>query len=165
MTDHNNNHGAHEAGVDFDRRDAKSGLIAIASGSVLVLLVGMIIGIYWLYTVAYEKVEFDQYTGVASKELLAIREREEEHLHKYSYVDKEHGVVRIPIEQAMEMVAAEYAEGKLGYNMKSYAVKEEPLGGAAGASSATAPASSATAPNGAAASAAKAEEKEAAAKH
>jgi len=142
MTEHHENqHGA--AGVDFDRREARSGLIAIVSGSILLMLVGMIVGVYWLYTVMYEKVEYDQYSGVASKELLAIREREEEHLHKYSYVDKEKGVVRIPIDKAMELVAAEFAEGKVTYNTATYAVKDEPLGGAAGATAAPAPAAAA----------------------
>jgi hypothetical protein len=119
-------------GVDYDRHDARSGIIAAVSISILVLLVVMIVGVYWLYTVAYEKVEYDQYTGVASKELQAIQAREDEQLHKYAYIDKEKGVIRLPIDRAMAIVEAEYAEGKAGYNTKSYPVKVELPGGAAG---------------------------------
>lgn len=139
-------------GVDYDRHDAKAGLIALVSGAVLAVLIAMIIGIYWLYTVAYERVEFDQYTGVASKELQAIHEREEEQLHHYSYIDKEKGVVRIPIDRAMDLVAADFAEGKVGYNTTSYPVKVELPGGAAGGANAPAPgaAPAGSAPAGAA---------------
>lgn len=119
-------------GVDYDRRDAKSGLIAAVSVSILGLLVVFIVGIYWLYVVAYEKVDQEVYSGAPSKELQAIHDREDENLHRYSFIDKERGVVRIPIDKAMEIVAAEFAEGKVNYNTKSYAVKQELPGGAAG---------------------------------
>jgi hypothetical protein len=126
-------------GVDYDRHDARSGVIAAVSVSILVLLVVMIVGVYWLYTVAYEKVEYDQYTGVASKELQAIQAREDEQLHKYAYIDKEKGVVRLPIDRAMAIVEAEYAEGRTAYNTKSYPVKVELPGGAAGGANPPAP--------------------------
>jgi len=116
----------------FDRHEPKSGLIAIVSGSVIVLLVAMIIGVYWLYVVAYEKIEYDQYTGVASKDLLAIQEREDEHLHKYSYIDKEKGIVRLPIDRAMELLVTEVQAGRVPYNTTAYPAKPEPPGGAAG---------------------------------
>ena len=120
-------------GTDFDRHEPKSGAIAIISASVVVVLVVMIVGIYWLYTVAYEKVEFDQYSGVSSAELQAVHDREDEQLHRYSYINKEQGVVRMPIDRAIEIVDAEFADGgKVAYNTKSYPVKVELPGGAAG---------------------------------
>ena len=119
-------------GVDYDRRDAKRGIIAAVSVSILGLLVVFIVGIYWLYVVAYERVDQEVYSGVPSKELQAIHDREDENLHRYSFIDKERGVIRIPIDRAMEIVAAEFAEGKVNYNTKSYAVKQELPGGAAG---------------------------------
>ena len=120
-------------GTDFDRHEPKSGAIAIISASVVVVLVVMIVGIYWLYTVAYEKVEFDQYSGVSSAELQAVHDREDEQLHRYSYINKEQGVVRMPIDRAIEIVDAEFKDGaKVSYNTKSYAVKVELPGGAAG---------------------------------
>ncbi|MBE7544947.1 MAG: hypothetical protein M9913_00340 [Bryobacteraceae bacterium] len=116
----------------FDRHEPKSGLIALVSGSVIVVLVGMIVGVYWLYMVAYEKVEFEQYSGVASKDLQAIQEREDAHLYKYSYIDKEKGLVRLPIDRAMELLVAETEAGKVFYNTTAYPAKPEPPGGAAG---------------------------------
>lgn len=120
-------------GTDFDRHEPKSGVIAIVTASVVAVLVVMIVGIYWLYTVAYEKVEFEQYSGVSSTELQAVHDREEEHLHRYSYINKEQGVVRLPIDRAIEIVDAEFKDGgKVGYVTKSYPVKVELPGGAAG---------------------------------
>ena len=134
-------------GTDFDRHEPRSGAIAIVSATVVVVLVVMIVGIYWLYTVAYEKVEFDQYSGVSSAELQAVHDREEEQLHRYSYIQKEQGVVRLPIDRAIEIVAAEFNDGgKVGYNTKSYPVKVELPGGAAGGANPPAPAAGAPAP-------------------
>src|SRR3974377_904491 len=105
-----------QSGVDFDRRDPKSGLIALVSLTTVILLTVFCAGVYWLYTVYYEQVEFNQYTGVASKELIAIHEREDEQLHKYGYINKERGIVRLPVERAMELVELEAKQGKLGWN-------------------------------------------------
>jgi len=127
-------------GIDYDHRDARAGLIAAVSGAILVLLVTMIVGVYWLYVVTYEKIDQQVYSGAPSKELLAIRDREEENLHRYSFIDKEKGVVRIPIDKAMEILAAEYAAGAVSYNTKTYPAKPEPPGGAAGGDGAAAPA-------------------------
>lgn len=120
--------------VDFDRRDPKAGLIAIISLVTVLVLTVFCSGIYWLYTVYYEQVEFNQFTGVASKELIAIHEREEEQLHKYGYINKERGIVRLPVERAMEVVAMEAKQGKVGWNTKTYPAKPELPGGAAGMS-------------------------------
>ena len=122
------------ASVDYDRHEARSGVVVAVTASVLIVLVVFVAGIYWLYTVSYEQVEFQQYTGVSSAELQAIHDREDEHLHLYTYVDKEKGVVRIPIDRAIDIVAREFAAGTVSYNTKSYPVKEEAPGGAAGSS-------------------------------
>lgn len=120
-------------GTDFDRHEPKSGVIAIVTASVVVLLAVGVVAIYWMYTLAYEKVEFEQYSGVSSAELQAVHDREEEQLHRYSYINKEGGVVRLPIDRAIEIVDAEFRDGgKVAYNTKSYAVKVELPGGAAG---------------------------------
>lgn len=116
----------------FDRHEPKSGLIALVSGAVIMLLLGMIAGVYWLYVVSYERIEYQQYTGVESQDLLAIHQREDEHLYKYSYIDKEKGVVRLPIERAMELLVSEVSSGRTPYNTSAYPAKPEPPGGAAG---------------------------------
>ena len=121
-----------QSGVDFDRRDPKSGLIALISVTTVIILTAFCGGIYWLYVVYNQQVEFNQFTGVASKELIAIHEREDEQLHKYSYIDKGRGIVRLPVERAMEVVELEAKQGKFNWNTKTYPVQPELPGGAAG---------------------------------
>jgi hypothetical protein len=119
------------ADVDFDRRDAKSGLIAVVSIVTILVLAVFVIGVSWFYTVTLEQVEQAQFTGVASKELIAIREREDEQLHKYGYINKERGIVRLPVERAMQLVEEEAKAGKAGWNTKAYPAQIELPGGAA----------------------------------
>ncbi len=118
--------------VDFDRRDAKPGRIALISSLTILFLIVAVIGVYWFYVVSFEQVEHDQYSGVASKELIAIHEREDEQLHKYGYINKEKGIVRLPVERALELVEAEARLGKVSWNTKTYPAKPELPGGAAG---------------------------------
>jgi hypothetical protein len=116
--------------VDYDRHEAASGRLALIGLTALLTIIVFVVSIYWLYTVTYDKVEYDQYAGVTSKELLDIRERENEQLHKFGYINKEKGVVRLSLERAMELVAGEAAQGRVTWNTRTYAAQPEPDGGA-----------------------------------
>lgn len=120
----------HQTEIAFDRRDAKTSVLTIISVSVIGVLALMIIGVYFLYVWAYESQDQAVYSGVSSQELQAIHTREEEVLHRYAFIDKEKGVVRIPIDRAMEIVAADAAADKVFYNTTTYAAKQESPGGA-----------------------------------
>jgi len=121
-----------QTAVDFDRRDPKAGLIAVISLTTVILLAALCTAVYWFYTVYYEQVEFSQYTGVTSKELIAIHEREDEQLHKYGYINRERGIVRLSVERAMELVELEAKRGQFSWNRKTYPARPEQPGGAAG---------------------------------
>ncbi len=118
--------------VDFDHRNAKAGPIAIVSLVSILVLVVFVVGVYWFYTVTYEQVEQDQYSGVPSKELIAIREREDEQLHRYGYINRDKGIVRLPVERAMQIVEQEAKLGRVSWNTKTYPAQPELPGGAAG---------------------------------
>jgi hypothetical protein len=60
-----------------------------------------------------------------SAQLNDLHARETEQLTKYSYIDKDSGLVRIPVDRAMELFAQEAAGGKLFYPGKPYAPKPE----------------------------------------
>jgi hypothetical protein len=121
-----------QTAVDFDHRDPKAGVIVVIAFTTVIILAALCIGVYWFYTVSYEQVEFTQYTGVASKELIAIHEREDEQLHKYGYIDKQRGIVRLSVERAMELVELEAKHGQFSWNTKTYPAQPELPGGAAG---------------------------------
>jgi hypothetical protein len=146
MADENNQIHIPNAEEGYDRREARAGLVAIVTGATMLLLLIFVVGIYWFYQVYSEAIDQQQYSGVSSKELIAIREREDAHLYKYAPLDKTKGTYRIPIDRAIDLVAGEFAQGKVFYNTATYAAKPEPVGGA------SAPAlASAAAPAGAAA--------------
>ena len=120
------------AQVDYDRRDAKSSSLAIIGLVSIFVIVAFVVGIYYFYTITYEQTQYDQYSGVASTELTAIHEREDEQLHKFGYINKEAGLVRLSVERAMQLVEADAIAGKVAWNTASYPAKAEPEGGAAG---------------------------------
>ena len=119
-------------GVGFDARDADAGSLAIVTISTVLVVIGFVVGIYWFFTVSIEQVEYDQNYSVASKELIAIHDREDEQLHKYGYIDKSKGIVRLPVERAMQVIETEAAEGKPGWNTKTCEAKPELPGGSRG---------------------------------
>ncbi len=131
MAEENNQVHIPNAAEGYDRHEARAGLVAVVTGATVLVLAVFVVGIYWFYQVSYEAIDQQQYSGVSSKELIAIREREDAHLYKYAPLDKQKGTYRIPIDRAIDIVAGEYAHGKVFYNTVTYAVKPEPPGGAA----------------------------------
>ncbi len=148
MADENNQVQTPTAEQGYDRHEPHAGMVAIVSGVTVLVLVVFIVGIYWLNQVSFEAIDQQQYSGVASKELIAIREREDAHLYKYATLDKAKGTYRIPIDRAIDLVSSEFAQGKVFYNTVTYPVKPEPPGGAAAPAQASAAAPvAAPAPN------------------
>ena len=71
-----------------------------------------------------------------SEELKAIRAREHSQLNTYGYIDRGKGVVQIPLNRAMELLASEAAAGKLKYSLAPTPVKKVEETAAAPAASA-----------------------------
>ncbi len=111
--------------LGYDRHPASARILAIIGFSTVALLVAIIVGVWVLYVLAEQKVEEEHVGKVYSDELRAIHTREEEQLNHYGFVDKEHGIVRLPIDRSMELLAQEYAQGKTGYNTKTYPLRPE----------------------------------------
>jgi hypothetical protein len=68
----------------------------------------------------YEKV-----LAPPSEQLKALHYREDWFLTHYSFTDKKTGVVRIPLDKAMDAFVKEAAEGKLFYPAKNTLPKKE----------------------------------------
>ena len=84
-----------------------TGLIAVAVvGGLLALLLGAIaLGQYARFAM---QDELDRKVLTRpSPELSALREREAAHLGTYQWVDKKSGVLRIPVDRALELTLAE----------------------------------------------------------
>ena len=134
-------------GTQFDDSQPRSGRIfagAIITGVLLVLTIGAVQAYFNWYK---DKTVFERYLAPPSAELNEIRAKEENTLNNYGYVEKDKGIVRLPIARAIDLVVAESAEGKERYPVAAKVVpppKADDAPAAAGADSV--PAAPATTP-------------------
>jgi anti-sigma-K factor RskA len=114
----------------YDRREAKSGLVTLVAAATVITLVAFIAAMYWL---TYYLGDRETETALRQPwtQTVELQQREARDLNTYGYLDKQKGVVRIPVERAMELLVEEHQQGRVSYNTKTYAVKVEPPGGAA----------------------------------
>jgi hypothetical protein len=117
-------------GVDYERQDAVTGRAVLWGGAVLLLVFVAMLVVFGVmgglssYQAAtaptplpllelrptppaprLQPNPIDQLS--AEEELLILQEREEEILNNYEWVDQDAGLVRIPIERAIELLAEE----------------------------------------------------------
>lgn len=77
-----------------------------------ILLLIIILAILWQYfIITKNEYYFDVVEKPRSEELLKLRERENEELNSYKLIDKDKGIYRIPIDEAMRLTVEEAAEG------------------------------------------------------
>lgn len=126
--------------LGYDRRAANVGVLALLGIATTILLVAIVAGVWIFYVISERRVEEEQVGRVYSEELRSIHTREEEQLNHYGFLDKERGVVRLPIDRSIELLAAEYAAGKVSYNTKTYPLRPEQPQAAPGSPAAGAPA-------------------------
>lgn len=133
-----------DGGVDYDKRDPQYGLVALVSTVIIVAVILVIGGVQFVYERAHEKQVHDQQLVPVAGDLQTLRSREDGELHSYRVVDKDKGVVRIPIERAMELMEKEFAEGAPKYPTVATPVKKPDTPGAAPATPGAAPAAQGT---------------------
>jgi uncharacterized iron-regulated membrane protein len=128
----------------FDRTDPSGPWVLAFTVAIVLTLVVVVFAVQYLFQATLEQNEYQQVLAPDSQELQEIRTREAEQLNHYRYSDKAKGVVRIPIDRAMEVYAAEAASGKLFYPAKPAPVKtaEQLAAGPDGGAAAAAPAAS-----------------------
>ncbi len=114
---------------DFDRAEPNVRAIAAFGAITIVVLVAAVLGLQFYFDRVLEQQVYIQVLAPTSPALSALREREDEELHTYHYIDREKGSVRLPIERAMNLLAAEYAQGKLPYPTKPVPVPAGLQGG------------------------------------
>lgn len=116
----------------YDHHEAKAGMVGLWSAATVLVLVACVVAMYWLYMIG-TGVEYEENVGKPLWQIAQdTKAREDEQLYHYGYIEKEKGLVRIPIDRAMQLIAEEYKQGKVGYSTKSYTVRPEPDGGAQG---------------------------------
>ena len=134
-------HGDHPQSYDHSEPHARSIALYMFATVIGLALVGVAVQAY--YDLIESKEVYEQVLSQDNWQLQDLRNKEQWELTHYGYVDKNKGVVRVPIEQAMQAVAQDAAENKPKYPTNSYRVKtaaELAAGGApAAAGTATPP--------------------------
>jgi hypothetical protein len=136
-------HGEHPH--SYDHSEPKYSLIWILGIVTVVMLIIVALGIQFYYEYVFERATQDKVLSQDSWQLRDLRNREQWELSHYGVVDQGKGTVRIPIDQAMRMVAQEAAEGRTKYPTNPYPVKspEQLAGNPTGVSQAGAAAANA----------------------
>jgi hypothetical protein len=97
---------AHGAG--YETRDVAAGTLVVAGAILLVIIVVVQLVLLGVYRVIERDREPEPALNVRDDlydQLRRLRKSEEETLTTYGWVDRKAGVVRIPIERAMQLVA------------------------------------------------------------
>src|SRR5581483_5751613 len=109
----------------FDHSEPKTGAVAaFAVGSVF-LLVLTIVALQVYFNKIWDEAVYEKILAPPSEQLKALHYREDWFMTHYSFTDKKTGVVRIPLNEAMQKFADEAAAGKLFYPAKNYVPKKE----------------------------------------
>jgi len=109
----------------YDRHEINARVIAPLGLGIVLGLVALVFAIQYYYDVNHEEEVYVRVLEPVSSDLRNLRAHEDEQLHSYRYIDRERGKVRLPIERAMELLAAEYAAGAVQYPTTPYPVKTE----------------------------------------
>lgn len=107
----------------FDLAEPKTRFIAVFGFATLLLLAAIILGLQAYVDRVKEHEIFVKVLEPVSADLTALRSREDIQLDTYQYLDRGKGAVRLPIRRAMDLLAQEYAEGKLFYPARPVPVK------------------------------------------
>jgi len=114
----------------YERGEPNTWAIVAWGGASIVILVVVILAIQFYFDRVTEQQVYQKQMLPVSDDLLALRAKEQAQLHSYAYIDRAKGVVRIPIERAMELLAQEAEAGKLPYSTKPAPVTPpQPQGG------------------------------------
>lgn len=114
----------------YERSEPRSWMIVAWGAGAVLALVLVIAGIQVYFDRVKEQQVYQKQMEPVSADLVSLRAKEEAHLHSYAYLDRNKGVVRIPIDRAMELLVIEAAAGKLPYSTKPTPVVAPQPGGA-----------------------------------
>ena len=129
MTEHTQPAAAPDLKPGYERSDINPRLIGALFAIIVVGIVVAVLAVQHYFAVVYEEQLYVKVLSPVASDLKQLRAREDAQLHSYGYIDREKGLVRLPIERAMELLAAEYAAGNVKYPTQPYPVKPiEPAG-------------------------------------
>lgn len=121
--------------TDYDRSDPRALLIGGLGIASIIFLVITVLSVQAYFDHVREQEAYQSVYVPVAQELRDIHAKEAEELNTYKYLDRNKGVLQIPIGRAMQLLSEEAANHKLTYFQKPTPVK--PVEGGAAAGSAT----------------------------
>ncbi len=118
------NAGAAEVG--YDRTEPKMSAIALWGLAIIVVLIGVIAGVQAVFDQIHERQVYRRVLNPVAESLIDVRTREQIRLHSYQHLGAGGHSIRLPIDRAMELIAAECAAGRFPYSTRPSPVKTEP---------------------------------------
>ncbi|MDZ4798131.1 MAG: hypothetical protein SGI92_08210 [Bryobacteraceae bacterium] len=118
---------------EYDHSEPQYSIISILGGLTVVLLLVVGIAIAQYYSRTEESLVQNTVLTQPSWVLQDLRNKENWELTHYDHYDRKRGTMRLPVEQAMKLVADDAASNKEKYPTGAYAVKSAALLAAAGA--------------------------------
>jgi hypothetical protein len=112
-------HGGHEA-VEAEDDKPKNGVITVFIAATCLVVIAMVIGVRELFIVVFDSEVNSKVLTVQASDLRALRATEQQRLTHYQWVSQKEGVVRIPVDRALELTLANYR------NPPAAPMKEEP---------------------------------------
>jgi hypothetical protein len=114
-------HGDHP--LSYDHSEPKYTGIGMFMAVTVVGLLIIGIAIQGYYELVYNTLEYERVLAPENWNLRDLRNKEQWELTQYGYVDKTKGVVRMPIDQAMQLAVQDATANKLPYPTNPYRVK------------------------------------------
>ncbi|MDX2266922.1 MAG: hypothetical protein NW208_02375 [Bryobacter sp.] len=108
--------------IGYERSEPNSRKIALLTISIVVTIIIVCFFVYWWYVLERERAFQREFAIPVWEVTKEVRAYETERLTQYKYIDKAKGAVQLPIDKAMEIYAAEAAEGKFFHNSKASAL-------------------------------------------
>jgi hypothetical protein len=92
---------------DYENQEPKNPLIAFLLITSCIFVVAVCAFLSWMFIIARDNEHNRKINQATYTDLQNLRKAEDAKLSGYQYLDKEKGVVRIPVERAMQLMAEE----------------------------------------------------------
>lgn len=92
---------------DYEHQEPKNNLIAFLLIASCIFVVAVCAFLSWMFIVARDNEHNRKIDQATYKDLQEVRKAEDAKLATYQYIDKEKGIVRIPVERALQLMAEE----------------------------------------------------------
>lgn len=115
----------HSVAVGYEESDVRVGFIAWTGVGIIVFLIVTILAVQVYFDSLKNEQEFVKLLEPVSEDYRNLRAREDAELYSYKYTDREKGIVRLPIQRAMDLVVEEAKSGKTFYSTAPQRIKEQ----------------------------------------